>query len=522
ASGDRHAEAERLLEDARALWPRDVALLKRLGDLYESTGRRDDALQAREAALTIDGGDLTLRRSVWRARTGRELLSEHAVTREAALANYRAQPGSEEAASTYVLDAAATQAFADGSTVDRIHIIQKALDSSGVSEIAEVNIPSGAQVLSLRTLKADGTTLEPETIEGKEAVSLPGVQVGDAVEYEYLQAHPARGPAQPGFTAASFYFQIARAPNHWSTYTVVAPEGSGLAVDAHNTAAAAPVKQGGYEIFKHDARRVPPFVPEPNAPPSPNEYLPFVSIGAKAQGNEGLLREYADDTLDGGQRTFEVEQFARAAAGNKKGKEAVRALYAAVMERLSGRDAGLGLPAAASLAQDRGSRLWALKAGLEVLGVPTRIAAVRTFAVDPAPYRFPNEALFTYVCLRAQVGGEEVWLDPLVRFAPFGELPEPARGREAYLLPEPGHPLKKVKTPSGSAIPLKQVALALTLSETGTLSGSGEEAYSGFEAAQLGEALDALSPEQRTQALQSALTQYFGGATLSQLNVDWP
>ncbi|MGQ0504321.1 MAG: hypothetical protein ACT4TC_03305, partial [Myxococcaceae bacterium] len=55
----------------------------------------------------------------------------------------------------------------------------------------------------------------------------------------------------------------------------------------------------------------------------------------------------------------------------------------------------------------------------------------------------------------------------------------------------------------------------------GKLTGSGEETYSGLEAATLIEALEAIAPEQRNQALQSALSRYFGGADLSNLRLDF-
>ncbi len=516
-------DAVAVLQKQLASWPRNAALLKRLADVQEMMGKKDLAVKTREQALLVDGGDLPLRRSVERARTGKELLADYAIDGKAAIAAYEQTHGDEEATGAYVLDAAAIEAFPDGSMLDRIHIIQKALDQSGISELAEVSIPQGAQVLSLRTLKADGTVLEPESFEGKEAISLPGVQVGDYIEYEYLQAHPPRGLAQPGFTASAFYFQIARLPNSWSTYTVIAPKGAGMAVDAHNMVAPALRTEKDKEIFFHEERRVPPYIPEPDSPPSGNEYLPFVSVGAGATGNDGVLAAYGDAYLDRGQLTFEVEQFAREAAGDKKGLDAVQAVYAAVMQKLSGRDAGLSQSAASSLAQDRGSRLWALKASLEALGIPTRLAAVRTFAADPAPYRFPNEALLPYVCLRTVVGDTVVWMDPLIRFAPFGELPEQATGeRDAWLLPEPGRPLEQVKTPKRSVLTGgKTVKLKLKLSVDGKLSGSGEEVYSGLEAAQLIEALEALSPDQRSQALQSALARYFGGADLSNLKLDF-
>ena len=350
-------EAAATLQRALAVWPRNVQLLKQLADVFEKAGRSKEALATRERALLIDGADLPLRRAVERVKTGKELLDAYAISTEAALKAYEAAPGAEEANAAFLLDAAAIEAFPDGSQVDRIHIIQKALDQAGVQEVAEVQLPQGAVVLKLRTLKSDGTTLEPESIEGKDAVSLPGVQVGDLVEYEYLMAHPTRGPGQPGFTASSFYFQVARQPNNWSTYTVIAPKGSSLTVDAHNLTGVAPVRtEGDKEIVFHEEKRVAPYIPEPQGPPSPNEWLPFVSVGAGQRGNEAVMQAYADAFVDRGQITHEVEVFAKAAAGDAKGLEAVKAVYAAVMKKLSGRDAGLGMSAASSVGQDRGSR----------------------------------------------------------------------------------------------------------------------------------------------------------------------
>jgi cellulose synthase operon protein C len=521
-SEKRFEDAAKLLAGLAQTWPKNASLLKREADVYEFWGKADQALRLRQQALTADGSDLALRRAVDRALTGKEPLEDYSVSGKSAIAAYEAQRGAEDAASAYVLDFAAVRAYPDGSMLDRIHIIQKALDQTGVQEIAEVNIPSGAHVLALRTIKPDGTVLEPESFEDKESVSMPGVQIGDYVEQEFLEAHASRGPAEPGFTAANFYFQIARSPNNWSTYTVIAPRGSGTAVDAHNMTAPTPEIKGDLEVYRHDERRVPPFIPEPNSPPSPNEYLPFVSLGAGARGNDGIAEAYADSSLDHGQLTYEVEAFARKAAEGKEGVEKIRALYGAVMQKLQGRDLGLGISAAASVAQDRGSRLWLLKAGLESLGFPSRIALVRTFGADPAPYLFPDEQLFQYVCIRTQLeDGSVLWLDPLVRFAPFGELPEQATGgRETYLLPEPGRPLQKVKSPETPAAVGKDVRLDLTLSPDGQLSGTGVETYVGFDAAQLAEALDQLAPEAREQALQRALSRYFGGADLSSVKLD--
>ena len=163
-------------------------------------------------------------------------------------------------------------------------------------------------------------------------------------------------------------------------------------------------------------------------------------MGAGDTGPGGLLTATGDALSARAQRTFEVEAFAKAAAAGKSGVDAVRALHAAVMDRISGRDAGLGLTAASTLAQDRGSRLWLLKAALEAQGFPARVAMVRTFATRPEPVPVPQRGALP---VRVSAGGgprtRAGWLDTVIRYGPFGLLPEQAaNGLEAYLLPEPG------------------------------------------------------------------------------------
>ncbi|QSQ20060.1 DUF3858 domain-containing protein [Pyxidicoccus parkwayensis] len=518
----RYDDATAVLRELAKVWPRNADLVKRMADVREYAGQPAEALALREKALAMEGEDLSLRRAVERAKTGKEVLQDQAIDGREAIRAYEAEPVTGGSSAAFVLDAAAVRVNPDGSLINRIHTVQKALEQSGVQDIAEVTVPRGAQVLALRTVKADGRVMEPENIEGKETVSLPGVQVGDYVEVEYLLAEGPRGPAQPGFTASAFYFQIANTPNAWTTYTVVAPKGTGMKVDAHGMKAPPPKVEGDSEVFHYEAHRVPPFIAEPDSPPSSNEYLPFVLVGAGATGNDGLVRVYGDVFQERWMRTTEVEAFARKAAEGKTGLDAVKALHAAVMQRFSGHDSGLGQSAASTVAQDRGSRLLVMKAALNVLGIPARVAAIRTFNTDPAPYLFPQDSLLPFAALRVDVPGTgPVWVDTSVRFGPFGELPEPAMGgREAYLLPEPGRPLEKVETPPMKEAPGKEVKLSLKLSADGQLTGKGDEVYSGFEAAQLAEAFNQLSAESRNQALQGAVARYFGGASLSGVKLE--
>src|SRR6185295_7088975 len=97
------------VRQVREVWPRNPMVVKQLADLVELSGQRDAALALREEALRLDGADLTLRRAVERARTGRELLSDQAVSGKDAIAAYEAQRGPEDAAFAFVLDSAAVR-----------------------------------------------------------------------------------------------------------------------------------------------------------------------------------------------------------------------------------------------------------------------------------------------------------------------------------------------------------------------------------------------------------------------------
>ncbi len=513
-----------LLNANLAQFPRQPAWLKLLAEAYESKGLPAQALSTRQRALALDGGDLTLRRQVSRATTGAEPLAEFAISTEEALKNYAASAVEERTTSSYVLDAAAVRVFADGSQVERIHEIRKALDQNGVQAVAEVNLPAGAQVLTLRTLKSDGSTFEPEGIEGKESMSLPAVQVGDMVETEYLRAIASRTPEAPGFTASNFYFQVVNEPNHWSSYVVAAPKALQLRVDAHHLKTAQPTTVGSETVFRHEARRVAPFFPEPLGPPTGNEFVPFVSVGAKTLGNTSAVLRFGDDTARSAQFNRDIATFAHNAAQDAVGLSAVERVYSAVKQRIAGPESSLLTSASDTLAEQRGSRAALLVASLRSLQIDARFAVVRSFQADPAPYLFPNGQLLPYLCVVVTLpSGETLWLDTATRFAPFNQLPDHALGgRQAFLLPEAERGLVELKTPTSEASVSRALEFNLTLSQDGSLTGTGIERYTGFESAVLAESLEAVPQAQRDLALQTAFSRYFGGAELSKVEVKAP
>ncbi len=516
---DKPKEAAALLAQLEAAWPRAAIFHKRRADALERAGDAAGARAEREAALLLDGSDLKLRRAL-AALDGKELLDDLRQDGPEHIAAYRKEAPPESSAAAYLLDSSAVEAYPDGSFVERTHVVAKVVDQRGVDLLAEVHLPSGAEPLSLRTLKADGRVLEPEAIGGKDGISLPGVEVGDLVEYEYLNATGARGPASPGFAAPKFYFRIADGQLFHSIYAVRAPVGSGLEIDAHQMTAPAPEKAAAGEQVVIERRGMPPFIREPGAT-SLDEVMPFVQIGTGA-GTAEMLAGFGDFLLDRTRLTPELVKFAKDAAQGLTGEAAVRAVYEKVMTEIKGQEGSLTSTAAGTLAQGRGSRTLLLKAAFDALGIRCRLLLVRPFSADPAKYRFPAAELYGYPALRVELAKGAIDLNPGVRFAPFGVLSPAAQQQEAALLPEPGETVQMTRTGGDRSIEPKLVRLSLSLSEDGTLSGEGEETYQGLDAAYLRQGLERLDSDQRRQAIEASIGRNFANAALAEFSIDAP
>ncbi len=520
ARGEAAAAASGLAELAR-VWPRDARIEKRRGDALELAGDRAGARAARERALALDASDLPLRRAL-ALEDGTEVLAAEAEDGKAAIRAYEAAGQSPSTSAAMVLDAAAVEVHAGGAHTERVHQVVQVLDTRGVERWGEVTIPAGAEVLALRNRKKDGRSLEPEEMGGdKPALSLPGLEPGDYVEYEYLRAHPPRGPAIPGWTADAFFFRVADVPLWRSSYVVLAPRGS-LEVDAHHMPAPEVKAEDGRDALRVLRTDVPALVEEPGAP-GIGEYLPFVQAGAGA-GQDALVRAIADGLLDRTRASLEVRAFASRiarppGAAPLAGEALLHAAYDRVNEAVEGQGGSWNEGASQILSRARGSRTMLLKAVYSALGVKARLALVRTFGNDPAAYRFPRAELYGYPVLRVEQGGRTFWLDPSTRYAPFGVLPGGARGAEALVLPEPGEAPERARTPEGGDDG-HEVELRIALGRDGDAAVEGVERYVGFDGAAAKASLERLDAPTRHQVVEQSLARTFRGLALESLVIE--
>src|SRR4051812_4449941 len=298
------------LRAAAALAPRSPEPLRRLGGALELAGEAKAAADARRAALRLAPGDLQIRQQI-ALDEGTRLLSWSDRDGAAVLKAFKGIPPG--ASAVRLLDSGAVQMFADGGGVERVHTVARIFDKKGIAKFGEAHIPSDAQVLRLRTLKADGRVLEPESIPEKEGISLPGLEPGDAVEIDYLRGIAPRGPDLPGYSLGSFFFRDDETPMGESTYEVRTP--TPPEIDAHNLdlpAGALTQERDGFR-FRFGARDVKALLPEPHQTPE-SETMPWVQLGI-GSGQKELMHSLADWALMRARPGSATLELARRAAG---------------------------------------------------------------------------------------------------------------------------------------------------------------------------------------------------------------
>jgi hypothetical protein len=203
----------------------------------------------------------------------------------------------------------------------------------------------------------------------------------------------------------------------------------------------------------------------------------------------------------------------------RTGEPLVRAAYDAAMNQVEG-NGPFTDQASHVLSRGRGNRTLVLMALLDAMGVPARLALVRPFQADPQPWRFPRLELYAIAAVRAEAGGKVFWLDPSVRWAPFGALPPGARDADALVLPRPGESLRRERTPSASGVDRNDVLLRIQVDENGDATVEGTETYAGFDGAGAKVALEQLDETGRRRAIEHSLSRSFRSLSLVELRFD--
>lgn len=441
---DSSAE-KRLIDAMRQAFPLSEAALLDEAEWHFARGDRMAAQVALRTGLLQEPGSFVELHRVLPVFGGQHPLSKY---RRDGIAEIQAFEGSGlkfDAPQVLVFDYLAVQVFDDGSSLELVHTIQKAQSSEAVDELAEVAVPQDARVQTLRVIKRDGTALEADIIDGKDTLSLPGMELGDYVEFEFTRALPSADGFPGGYLGERFYFQSYEVPFEHSELVVIAPKSMPLVVDARGKAPPVQVEtQGEQTLRRFVVKRSRPLVAEPGSV-SAREFVPSVRLGARAQWSHFVasLRDLLSDRNVADPEMAELTQRIVGEAGVADYGLRAERIYAYVLDEIE-HDDDLLSQAAIMVRAGRGNRARVMHYLLRLAGVPADLVLVRGADFDQTQSDLPD--LGTYEHLLVRVGGAKLptYLFAPETHAPFGYVPSLLQGQDGLVLVSP---LEKIRVP---------------------------------------------------------------------------
>lgn len=437
---NRHDEAtvQRQITELRTLYPRTSSALIEQLDRLAASGKPEAALKALDAALAAEPAALAGARRLAPLLGGEDTLKAYRKDGAAAIAAFEASGHTYEAPQVLVFDYMAAQVMPDGSSIELVHTIQKAQSDEALDELAEVSVPDGARVLTLRAIKPDGRKLEPDAIAGKDTISLPTLTPGDYVETELLLYRDAPDAFPGGHSGERFFFQSYEIPFDHSEMIVILPSGMPYSIDPRGPAPKVEEKtQGDQRVLRFLVEGSKALQPEPMSI-TPREILPSVRLAANATWPlfiESIREALIDRDLVDPEIAAQVKKIIGDAAPNDF-KLRTKRLYDWVLANIENDDDLLS-QAAVMIRSKSGNRARVLHYALKLAGVPTKLALVRTAAADSTPSEMADGDVYEHLLVSYDGGKGPVWLFTAERWAPFGFMPALLSGQPGLLLEPP-------------------------------------------------------------------------------------
>ncbi len=518
-SGEALAELSALV----ARDPQDPMRRVRLCDAQAAAGQVEAARHTIAEVLALRPDVPEVRRSA-RALGVPLPLDGFRVDGRAAIRAFEAARGRYAAPAVMVLDRAVTRVFGSGATMTLTHEIVRVDSKDAVDRWGEIQVPAGAEILTLRTHKSDGTTREPEEIAGKESISAADLAIGDYVEWELLETHGPSEAFAPGFLVERFFFQSFDAPIARSEMVLVTPPALSIAVDARAGAPKGEITSGadGARVTSFVATGVPQLYAERSAVPA-IEYVPSVRASSGV-GWDAWARYLTEELHDALRVSPEVAALARkiaAPAGGDRARTAA-ALVEWVTENIEATDE-LAEPAGFTLARGRGSRVALTLALAAELGLPAQAVLARSLLVADRATSTPPQELddFGDTLVEFDVGAKPTYSDLRLRHAAFGYLPPGLDGARTLSLRDGSFGVAQ----SSAGADRRTIDMTIRLDERGGGSAVATEELAGWPALEWADLVDRFGADRvrlREDFEQRWLGVQFPGARLRELEVDLP
>lgn len=386
----------------------------------------------------------------------------------------------ENAPQVLVWDYTVTRLLPDGTIMELTHQIYRAQSEEAIDDLGQFQAPEDALLLTLRTVKADGTRREPDRIAGLEHIEMPSLEVGDYVESEYLRVRPPAAAYDGGAVGDRFFFQSFEIPFDTSQLTLVVPAGVEVAVDPRGEAPETQQRtEGDTRVYHWEVHEAQPLSPEPGAV-NAREFLPSIGWAVRAEWPQ-LVESLRDVLADRSVRDPAAERLVREIVGEGGSSVEQRAqrLYHWLLENVEDTSDVFG-QAAPMLSARTGSRSRLYVYMLGLAGIDADLAIVRSYAFDATESDVPDDDTYGDVAVRVQGSTGPIWVETGMRRSPFGTLSPLVRGQDALILDAPFE--RATVSMPDDQVDLHEVDVDLTVAADGDATATITETFHGLGA----------------------------------------
>ncbi|NLF40031.1 DUF3857 domain-containing protein, partial [bacterium] len=256
--------------DALTIFPDHAALHRYLGDIEYMEGHKERAIEAYEATLRYDPGDLWLRRYLdYLHERNMAFFDTYGWSQERVAGRIAAtagiEPASDEEIAHTLLRQTLIQMHQDGSSRRMHHVVVRVMRARGVQALSSVSMDA-SQVLRAVTYKGDGRVLEA-THASERQIEFADVQVGDVIEYKYLVDRYGGGWMDENFYYIHAFDQAQNNVEIGELAIALPTNRALLASLSHDDILRAVRPFDGNIVHRWWMTNIPPFRSEPNDPP---------------------------------------------------------------------------------------------------------------------------------------------------------------------------------------------------------------------------------------------------------------
>lgn len=499
--------------------PEDDTLRADVADLAVATGQRDLARALLDADLARRPAELA---GLYRLRgflARREDLAPWRLDGREILREFDRSGRTYESSAVLVLDYTVRRTFHDGSALELTHNVIRVQSREGVDQHGEFTPPANSTVWRLRTLKADGRVLEPETIAQRDSFSLPDLSPGDAVEFEYVRALPPVELAPGGFLGDRFYFRGFEVPYDRSEYVVVAPESMPVMLDPRGPAPELQrATRDGLQELRWVERQSDRLTAEPGSIAG-REFLPSVAVGVGATWPR-FVDALRERLIESDVRDPDAVRLAQElTAGARTRDERLMRLHHWVLTNIQQERGGTPFDSAPRMLSARqGHRTRVLCYLLRLSDIPCDIALVRQGSADATRSELADDSTFQSLLLRVTTESGARWITAADNNAPTAYVPPATAGGDALLLVEGA---TRAQVPP---LDLTQHGRSLRVDLRLDASGEGHaavvETLTGYAATGARAALRRMNESIRSRQFEAYVGGMVAGASLESITVE--